>query len=353
MTETERPLTIGLVGCGAISTQHLDAIAAIDGTELGGVVSSSAERARMVGERWGVPWATDLAALLSRPEIDAVSILTPSGLHPSQALAALVRGKHVLVEKPIALSVEAADAVVAEARRRGLTLATVSQRRFEPAMVAVHDAVAAGAFGRMTLILAEGLYNRPQSYYDSAAWRGTVDLDGGVLMNQAIHLVDLVRWIGGPVRTIAAHVATRSHTMEAEDTVTVSLEFASGALGTIVATTATRPEFPTELRVYGERGHARVVGDSIVEWDPPETAPAAPVAGPTTTRPVDQTASSSTWGTSAGGYIRQYSDFLSAVRTGRPAAVTGIDGRNAVELVTAAYAAARTGRTISLGGASG
>jgi UDP-N-acetyl-2-amino-2-deoxyglucuronate dehydrogenase len=347
VTATSRPLTFGLIGAGAISTQHLEAIEAIDGAHLGGVASASAERARALGERWGVPWTTDLEELLVRADIDAVAIMSPSGLHPSQALAALAHGKHVLVEKPIALSVRDADAVIDEGRKRGLTVATVSQRRFEPAMIALQAAVAAGAFGTISLILTEGIYHRPQAYYDSAAWRGTIALDGGVLMNQAIHMIDLVRWLGGPVRTVSAHVATRTHVMEAEDTASVSLQFATGALGGIVATTSATPEFPPEIRVYGDAGHARIAGEVAVEWEVPGRP--APSAGP----PAPDTAPgvAATWGTTATGYIRQYGDFIAAIREARPPAVTGDDGRNAVEIVTAAYESSRTGRAVELQGA--
>jgi UDP-N-acetyl-2-amino-2-deoxyglucuronate dehydrogenase len=347
MTGSVRPLTFGLIGCGAISTQHLEAIQAIEGARVGGVVSASTERARAVGERWGVPWTTNLDDLLDRDEIDVVSILTPSGLHPSQAIQALAHGKHVLVEKPIALSVGDANDVIKEAGKRGLTLATVSQRRFEPAVRALAAALAGGALGSVAMILAEGIYHRPQSYYDSAAWRGTVALDGGVLMNQAIHVIDLARWLGGPVRSVAAHVTTRTHAMEAEDCATLSLEFSSGALGAVVATTSATPEFPTELRVYGDAGHVRIVGDAATEWVVPGHAAPAPMSAAND----DATATASaTWGTTAEGYVLQYTDFIDAVRSGRPPAVTGSDGRNAVEIVTAAYEASRTGRAVVLEG---
>jgi predicted dehydrogenase len=349
MTGTPPPLTFGIVGCGAISTQHLEAIDTIEAARLGGVVSASAERARAVGELWGVPWTTELDELLDRADIDAVAIMTPSGLHPSQALAAIAHDKHVLVEKPIALSVHDADAVIAEGGKRGLTVATVSQRRFEPVMAALHAAVAAEAFGVVSLILTEGLYRRPQAYYDSSPWRGTIALDGGVLMNQAIHVIDLVRWLGGPVRSVAAHVATRTHDMEAEDTAAVSLQFGSGALGAIVATTSATPEFPPELRIYGDAGHVRIVGEAAVEWDVPGHAAPEPDS------PAEAVAAtaggSATWGTTAAGHVRQYADFISAIRTGRPPAVTGIDGRNAVEIVTAAYESSRSGRAVVLAGA--
>jgi UDP-N-acetyl-2-amino-2-deoxyglucuronate dehydrogenase len=341
------PIRVGLVGCGAISTQHLEAIAAVDGVVLTAVTSATADRARTVGDRWGVPWSTNLDDLLARDDVDAVTICTPSGLHPAQALAALRSGRHAIVEKPIALTVKDADAVVREGRQRGLVVATISQRRFEPVVRALRDAVAAGRLGRISLIIAEGLYHRPQAYYDSAAWRGTRDLDGGVLMNQAIHLVDLVRWIGGPVGSVAGHVATLGHVMEAEDTATVSLRFADGALGQIVATTCATAEVPTEIRVYGDRGHVRIAGELAIEWDvpgfdAPPVGDGTPVSGGVGT--------TQTWGTNAVGYLRQYSDFVEAVRTGRPPVVTGEDGRDAVAIIAAAYQADREGRAIALEG---
>jgi UDP-N-acetyl-2-amino-2-deoxyglucuronate dehydrogenase len=340
-----------LVGCGAISTQHIEAIAAVDGAVLVAVESSSTERARAAGERWGVPWTTDLDELLNRDDLDAVAICTPSGSHAEIALVALRRGKHVVVEKPLALSTADADALIAEGRRVNRLVATISQRRFEPVMQALHAAVAAGGFGRIALIVGEGLYHRPQSYYDSAAWRGTRAMDGGVLMNQAIHMVDLVRWVGGPVASLAGQVATIGHTMEAEDTATVSLRFASGALGSIFATTCAQPGFEQELRLYGDRGHARIVGQEAVQWSlAPGTdvsVPADHAAAQATTTPSGGLAPA-TWGTDATGHIRQYTDIVAAIQTGRAPAVTGEDGRNAVEIVVGAYEASETGRAITL-----
>jgi UDP-N-acetyl-2-amino-2-deoxyglucuronate dehydrogenase len=345
------PLRIGIVGCGAISTQHLEAIEALDGLHLVGVVDASADRARTVGDRWGVPWSIHLEELLERDDVDAVAVTSPSGLHPGHALAAIRSGRHVLVEKPIALRVADADEIVREGRERGLTVATIAQRRFEPVVRALHAAVEAGALGRLSLVIAEGLYHRPQSYYDSAAWRGTRELDGGVLMNQAIHMIDLLRWIGGPVASVSAHVATLGHVMEAEDTASVSLRFANGTLGQIIATTCANLELPTELRVYGDRGHVRLVGEMAVEWDVPGIP--APSDAADDAAPPPGTGATRTWGTNAVGYLRQYADFADAVRTGRPPAVTAEDGRNAVEVITAAYEADRTGRAIVLGGDPG
>jgi len=286
-----------------------------------------------------------------RDDVDAVAICTPSGSHAEIALAALRHGKHVVVEKPLALSMADADAVIAEGRRADRLVATISQRRFEPIMEAVRAAVADNAFGRIALIIGEGLYHRPQSYYDSAAWRGTRAMDGGVLMNQAIHMVDLVRWIGGPVASVAARVATIGHAMEAEDTATVSLRFANGALGSIVATTCAEPGFDQELRVYGDLGHARIVGQQALEWSlAPGTDVSIPAgqSGPGAAATPEAQLAPATWGTDATGHIRQYADIVAAIRTGRAPAVTGEDGRNAVEIVVAAVEASDTGRTVTL-----
>lgn len=348
---TSDVLRIGLVGAGAISTQHLEAIAGLPTTRLTAVASASEARARAAGEAHGVPWTTRLEDLLARDDVDAVTICSPSGLHPDQALAALRAGKHVLIEKPIALTVEQADAVVAEAGARGLVAAMVSQRRFEPAVRALKAVVDEGLLGRIALVIGEGLYFRPQSYYDSAAWRGTHDLDGGVLMNQAIHTVDLMRWIGGPATAVSGQIATLGHAMEAEDTATLSIRFASGALGVLAATTCVHPERPVELRVHGDQGHVRLSGAEVAEWDVPgreaptgrdEAAddPRAESDGPAVTR---------TWGTSAAGYLRQYADLVDAVRDGRPPTVTAQDGRDAVELIVAAYASSHEGREIRIG----
>ena len=341
-------MRFGLVGCGGISTQHIEAMNAVDGAQLVAVTSASTARAKATGEKWGVPWTADLDELLGREDIDAVTVTTPSGLHARIALAALRRGKHVLVEKPLALSVADVDELIAEGRRQGRLVAAVSQRRFEPVMGALQRAVAAGGFGRIALIMGASLNYRPQSYYDSAAWRGTRALDGGVLMNQAIHEVDLVCWLGGPVASVAAHIATLGHRMESEDTATVGLRFTNGALGEIVATTCATPGFDQEVRVYGDAGHARIVGERPIEWEVPGiAAPSATMLDPEIDR---SSLSAPTWGTDSIGHTRQYADFVAAIRSGRQPAIAGADARRAIEVVTAAYESDRIGRTVELPG---
>ncbi len=334
----------GLVGCGAIAIQHLEAINTIEGAQLVAVASASVHSARAAGERGHVPWMTSLEELVTRDDVDAVALCTPSGLHAKQALAALRHGKHVIIEKPIALSDYDANAVIAEGILQQRIVGVVSQRRFEPVLQQAHSAVADGAIGRLILIVGEALLNRPQTYYDSGTWRGTRSLDGGVLMNQAIHMIDLVRWIGGPVNSITAKIATLNHQIEVEDTAILNICFSNGSLGLVFATTSVAKGLSQELRLYGDRGNIRIVGDQAIEWNLVDGKPLIPAAK-AVNRPL-QTLAPATWGTDASGHILQYTDFVSAILNKQAPSVTGEDGRNALQLVTAAYEADQTGRSI-------
>jgi UDP-N-acetyl-2-amino-2-deoxyglucuronate dehydrogenase len=337
-----------VVGAGGIATQHIEAMQAIDGADLVAVASSSEDSARRTGERWGVEWTTDVDTVLARDDVDIVAITTPSGYHAPITLAALRAGKYVIVEKPLALSVADADEVIAESERAGRWVAGVSQRRFEPVIVALRQAVDDGALGRLALIVAESINYRPQSYYDSPAWRGTIALDGGVLLTQAIHEIDLACWLGGPVRSVAAHAATLGHRMEAPDTAAVSLQFENGTLAQIIATTCATPGFEQELRLYGDRGHVRIVGEAPAEWDiPGVAAPGVDALDPG----IDPgTLAEATWGTDSIGHTRQYRDLVDAFREGRRPAITATEARAAIAVIAAAHESARTGRTIELSG---
>jgi predicted dehydrogenase len=345
---TSEPIRFGLAGTGGISNQHVEAMRATGGARLVAVTSATPDRAKAAADKWGVDWSPTLDELLARDDIDAIAVTTPSGFHARIALAAVRAGKHVIVEKPLALSVADADELIAAGRAANRLIAAVSQRRFEPAIQAVKAAVDSGALGRIALIIAESLNYRPQSYYDSAEWRGTRALDGGVLMNQAIHEIDLVCWLGGPVASVAAHIATLGHEMESEDTATVSVRFAGGGLGEIVATTCATPGFEQEVRIYGSAGHIRIVGETPVEWDVPGIAAPSPEDLDPGIDPT--TLAAATWGTDSIGHTRQYHDFLEAIRTGRQPSISGEDARSAVALVNAAYESDRTGRAVDVRG---
>ena len=210
-----------------------------------------------IGERFGVPCLAE-AEFLKRPDVDVVCLATPSGQHAAQAIAAAEAGKHVLVEKPLALSLADADAMIAACDKAGYTWASCSRRRAELIFRQVYEAILAGDLGEITMASVCMPYHRPQAYYDQAGWRGTWEQDGGgVLMNQGIHFVDLLLWLMGadPVR-ISARAATLQRQIEVEDTVVATLEFSNGALATLSATsTAPRRIPPARRGVRDRRGH--------------------------------------------------------------------------------------------------
>lgn len=340
-----RTVGYAIVGCGAISAQHRDAILASPGARLVAVQSRAEQSARTAGEQWNLPWYTDLEALLRRPDVDAAVICTPSGLHAEHALAALRAGKHAVIEKPVALRLCEADEIIAEGRKRNLLVSTISQRRFEPVLRTAETAIHSGALGRLALAEGTVRFYRGQEYYDSADWRGTVALDGGALMNQAIHTVDVIRWLMGPVSTVSGHIATLCHRMEAEDVATASVRFACGALGTLVATTCSHPGFAQELRIHGDKGYIHISGPDVIGWEVPGVPPPLVDA-------ANKTGSGASDPRAIGfiGHARQYADVTAAILEGRQPAVTGQHGREALELVLAVYESSRTGKEVNLQG---
>ena len=333
----------GIVGAGMVARYHARAISATAGARLAAVCRADAARADEAAAELGVPCEASLEALLERSDVDAVCLCTPSGLHAEQAVAAARAGKHVLVEKPMALRLADADAMVAACRDAGVRLGVALQRRTDPDIRALHDAIRAGELGRMVLGTATVPYFRPQSYYESAPWRGTWALDGGgALMNQGIHLVDLLLWlIGGEAEVVGASGGAAHHAIEVEDCVVATLRFACGARGTIVATTAAAPGFPHRVEVYGSQGGAQIEGDALIRWEgAPETAPRLRPRAPSTAA-----AGSGAGPTGLGilGHALLVQDFVAAIREGRDPLVDGVEGRRSLSLVLDVYQAAGLG----------
>jgi UDP-N-acetyl-2-amino-2-deoxyglucuronate dehydrogenase len=335
----------GIVGTGMIGRYHAEGIRETDGAELVAVCRGSREGAEAAAREYGVPCETSYESLLARPDVDAVCLCTPSGMHAAQTLAAAAAGKHVLVEKPMALTMADADAMIGACRSAGVRLSVALQRRTDPTFRAVREAIEAGDLGRMVLGTASVPYVRPQSYYDSAAWRGTWALDGGgALMNQGIHLADLLVWFMGDPVEVSAGQGTLTHAIEVEDCVTASLRFANGALGALVATTAAAPGFPHRVEVYGSRGGVQMEGEDVVRWQgeaPPRVAPGPPA-------PAAAGAGASPAGIKAAGHVRLVADLVASIRDGRPVLVPGEEGRRSLALVLAVYESARTGRPVTL-----
>jgi predicted dehydrogenase len=341
MTTSE--IRFAIVGAGNVARYHATGIARTTGARLVAVCRADPARAAEAAERFGVPCETSYEALLARDDVDVVCICTPSGRHAAQAIAAARAGKHVLVEKPMALTLADADEMIEACRAAGVLLGVALQRRADPTFQSVRAAIEAGELGRLVLGTVSVPYWRPQSYYEGADWRGTWALDGGgALMNQGIHLVDLLLWYMGDVAEVHASAATLAHTIEVEDCIAATVRFKNGALGSIVATTAAAPGFPHRVEVYGDRGGVQIEGEGVARW--------ADAAGDrvASAAPAEAGAGASPTGISAIGHTRLIGDMVAAIREGRPPLVPGEEGRRSLELVLAIYAAARMGQMFHL-----
>jgi predicted dehydrogenase len=334
----------GIVGTGVIAAIHADAIAALPDVRLAAVTDVTAAAAAAFAAAHGCPAEPDLGALLARRDVDVVCVCVPSGLHAAIGIQAAKAGKHLVVEKPIDVSLEAADRLIDAARAAGVALTVISQHRFDPGLVELKHLLEAGALGTLVLGEASTKWYRTQGYYDGAAWRGTWAMDGGSLMNQGVHYVDLLRWCMGPAAEVTAMCSTQAHQIEVEDTALAVVRFASGAMGTILSSTAAYPGFPQCLELTGTEGTVTVEDGRIVRRalsSGPGLAAAAAQAG----RPgaADPAA------VDVASHAAQLADLLDAVATGRQPAVSGTSGRDTLELVLAVYESSRTGRPVVLG----
>jgi UDP-N-acetyl-2-amino-2-deoxyglucuronate dehydrogenase len=332
-----------LVGCGTIAPMHAEAIGRAGGARLVAVTSRRAEQARAFAQTRGLEWEPDLASLLRRSDIDAVTICTPSGLHSEMAVAAMRAGKDVVVEKPLAITLEQADAALAAARETGRLLAVISQLRFAAAVIETKRAVAEGRLGRLLLADLSMKYFRSQAYYDSAAWRGTWAMDGGgALMNQGIHGIDLLLWLAGTPRVVYGCARTLARDIEVEDTAVAVAEWEGGALATITGTTSVSPGCPRRLSLHGTRGSIVLEETRIAQWQVDGEAPRS------ASEPETISASSSPTALGTDEFVAQYQAIVASLRDRRPPPVSGEDGRRAVATVLAIYDSSRTGRPVAL-----
>jgi UDP-N-acetyl-2-amino-2-deoxyglucuronate dehydrogenase len=339
----KRDFRVALVGCGRISGNHFDAIAKVDGLTLAAVCDNVEERARAAGDTNGVPWFTSYPEMLARSESDIVVIATPSGLHPEHGVVAAEAGKHVVAEKPMAISLAGADRLVGACDAAGVGLFVVKQNRLNAPVQLVKRAIDKGRFGKIYLANTTVRWARPQQYYDQASWRGTRKLDGGAFMNQASHYVDLIQWLGGPVESVVAKKATLARRIETEDTGVAVLRFASGALGTIEVTMLTYPKnLEGSLTILGENGTVKIGGtavNKIEHWDFAEPDADDALVGSSSSNPPN------VYGYGHEGYYRN----VTAVLRGEAKAETdGRAGRKSLELILAIYRSAETGREVKL-----
>lgn len=339
---TTKQVRYALAGCGVVSRFHVQAIQSIPQAKLVAVFNRSPEKAQSVSERTGADWHTDYTDMLSRPDVDAVILCTASGMHASMALQAIGAGKHVVVEKPLALTLADAREVIRAAREKGVTLSVISQRRFEPAHQVLKTMVDRGDFGKILSGEIHVRFHRTPLYYASADWRGTPEMDGGVLMNQAIHSVDLLCWLLGSVQSVSGVVHTHVHAIRVEDTAVGWIQFASGAVGLVQGSTAMYPGFDPELHIYGERGAVRLVGTDIVTWAFEGDHPSQPAIHTAT----GTSGASDPQAISAYFHEQQLRDITESILNGKSPLITGEDGYRALQVVLGIYESAKTGQTV-------
>jgi predicted dehydrogenase len=319
---------------------HRQAIAANAdlGARLVTVGHYDSHRFAEISVRFGVP-CVPYDQVLDHQGVDVVSLCTPSGQHAAQATSAARAGKHVLAEKPMALNLAGADAMIAACDRAGTKLGVVLQRRAEPLFEQIHRAVRGGALGELVLSIVTLPYSRPQAYYDQAAWRGTWALDGGgVLMNQGIHLVDLLLWYMGDPVEVLARAGTLHREIEVEDTLAAALRFQGGALATITASTTAGSGFPHRLELYGTRGGIQVEGESVVRWEVPGSS--IELVRPQAEPRASAGAGGDPRGIAATGHIAIVRNFIHALRGDHPPRIDGREGRRSLAAVLAIYQAA-------------
>ena len=342
----------GIVGAGVIAAMHAEAIAILPTARLVAVTDVAPESARAFAETHGCAAEPDLSALLARADIDVVSVCVPSGLHAEVGTRAAAAGKHLVIEKPIDTTLAAADRLIGAARAARVVMTVVSQHRFDPGLAELRRLLDAGALGRLVLGEASTKWYRSQAYYDSAAWRGTWALDGGSLMNQGIHYVDLLLWAMGPAAEVTALTATQAHEVEVEDVALALLRFCSGAVGTIVASTAVFPGFAQRLEITGTNGTVVIEDGQIVRRDiSGEESGAAALRS--AAGHGGSAAGANPAGLAPASHAAQIADLLGAIDAGRQPSVTAESGRAALEVVCAVYQSAREGRKIALPTAAG
>lgn len=344
-------LGFGIVGCGMIAKFHARAIADIKGAKLVGCFNRTIDKANALAAEFGGQPTDDLAEMLARPDIQIITICTPSGAHMEPAIAAAKAGKHVIVEKPLDVTLKRCDAMIDACAKAGVKLGTIFPSRFHKSSQLLKKAVDEGRFGQLTLGDAYVKWYRTQAYYDSGAWRGTWKLDGGgALMNQAIHSVDLLIWLMGPVVEVTAHTATLAHErIEVEDVATATLRFANGALGVIEATTAAFPGSLKKIELSGSQGMAVLEEESIIKWQFAKM-----------NKRDQQLLEEMQNRTKTGGgaadpaaighqaHAELFREFIKAVKDDKNPNLDGSEGRRSVELILAIYKSAKTGKTVKL-----
>ena len=356
-----------IVGCGVIHGTHIDAIKALpEAAELVAVCDEDASRATSAGTKNGVPAFTDLATMLKETDFDILCVCVPSGLHAKVGVMGANAGKHIICEKPIDVSLEAADALIDACAKNNVKLVVISQSRYSTGMRKLKQYLAEGKMGNLCYAESVTKWYRSQEYYDSGGWRGTWELDGGgALMNQGVHYVDQLLYAMGPVKSVAATMATRAHErIEVEDIVSATIEFESGAVGTLLAATCMYPGYRQGLEVYGTGGTALIENNRMrhaqftdgtekrgmfgVEAKEPEIKDFKAQGAETEENSGGTHGASDPTAIELNGHVEHFKDLIGAIAENRDTFMNGKEARNALELILAVYQSARSGQRVYL-----
>lgn len=340
----DRKLRFALIGCGRIAGNHFDALKRhADRAELVDVCDPDPVALEAAVQRTGARGHRHLADLLAATDADAVVLTTPSGLHPAQAMQVAAAGRHVVTEKPMATRWQDGLAMVQACDRAGVRLFVVKQNRRNATLQLLKEAVTRGRFGRIYMVSVNVFWSRPQSYYDSSAWRGTWEFDGGAFMNQASHYVDLLDWIVGPVESVMAYTGTLARNIEVEDTGVAALKWRNGAMGSINVTMLTHPKnFEGSITVLGEHGTVRIGGVAVNEIQSWQFA---------TPDPMDERIANASYETTSVygfGHPLYYDNVIRTLRGECEAETDGREGLKSLELLIAMYLSARDGKRVNL-----
>jgi predicted dehydrogenase len=341
----------GIIGCGMISRFHAKAVADIKGAKVTACFDSFTASADKFGAEIGCKVYHDLDALLADKDVDVVTICTPSGVHMEPAIAAAKAGKHIIVEKPLDITLKRCDAMIAAAKKAGVVLSTIFPSRFHDSSQLLKAAIDKGRFGKLTMGDAYVKWFRTQEYYDSGAWRGTWALDGGgALMNQAVHSVDLLLWFMGPATEVSAYTATLAHQrIEVEDVAVANIKFANGALGVIEASTATYPGELKRIEISGNAGSVVLREEDLAVWKfAKETKDDETIREKMAIRTHTGGGAADPKAIGYHGHMLQFQDVLKAIKTGKKPLVDGPEGRKAIELILAIYKSAESGKPVKL-----
>ena len=341
---TMKKFGIGLIGCGRIAPNHARNIVELENAELTAVCDVIPEKAEKYRREYGGEAYTDYAQVLDRKDIEVIAIATPSGLHAEIGIAAAAAGKHVIVEKPMAMSLHDADRLIAACKHAGVYLAVCHQNRYNLVVRKLRQALEEGRFGKLTHGVASIRWYRDQNYFDQDDWHGTWAQDGGVLMNQSIHNIDLLLWMMGQAESVFGRIATRQRRIETEDLGLGVINFKNGAAGIIEASSTVYPKNLEEtLNIFGETGTVVLGGPSINKVEAWRFAD-----GKDEEAAVIRDVGESPPNIYGFGHRILYQRFLSAVENGTPFDIPGEEGRKGLEMILAIYHSSLSGQPVAL-----